>query len=407
MTTRVLAIVALAIVLVGIPLLAESLLSGTWSMDVTLNPTGSLFGSLDSVLEMGYSFGNLAASSISYFILGGYICQGFGLTGTIGAFDVQGNALFGPSSAQYLYTQMIAEVSVGVADLGLYVAQLTDAVLGGPACGMVVRMAGSSGGVQIESITEFGAHIEGITIVHAATGLSMDYTTNPLEPAQCFTAEKLTVSGLSFGCAENISARLIMSCANGFESLTFSVLGVETLVPWLAVDVELTFETQTKSLALTPKVMLEDLGCVELYAELDDSAGTIGELSIHGLGISAEFNGVSFMSLSVFDAGYVLTADQHGSTVMTIADALAQGVDFYPSYWELFSIETAGDGCCGETYSFLTNTYFDTNSSSLFDWGMSYVEAVIPVGPGFSLKGSIKLTPAGLETLVLGLTVSW
>lgn len=191
MTKRILIAAMLMMVILGLTLLADSPFSGSWSSEITfeqgdINP----FKSLDSVLDLNYSFGSFLGASESEFELFGFIWQGFGITGTLDAFNIQGDVLFGPSTADYIYGQLIVSMSIAGVDFGFYAAQLSDAVLQGAADGFVVRLAGSTGAFDIVSITEFGAQIEdeddddfnGITIYHAATGLYKHYVTNPLVP---------------------------------------------------------------------------------------------------------------------------------------------------------------------------------------------------------------------------------
>ncbi|HDL86509.1 MAG TPA: hypothetical protein ENH11_09335 [Candidatus Acetothermia bacterium] len=337
------------------------------------------------------------------------------MTGTLGAFDIQGDLLFGVSTADFIYDQVIVTTSIAGIEFGFYAAQLSKAVLGGPADGFVVRLAGSTQGLDIVSISEFGARIEdedfhGITIYHAATGLHKHYTTNPLVHGQCFTGQKITVSGWSFGCVNDIAATMYMS-QDGFEFIKFDLTEIESGLPWLAFDLELKFTLQTKSLVLTPTLNLGETTCIDLYtAIVTDPASpvSISGINVYGLGFSYSWNGVSIKSLSVFKTScYAITTPEYGSLIESIAEALENGHEYYSNYWELFSIEVVGDGCCGGNYTFLANTYFQCDSTSLFGWGMTHIEASMPISSNLFLNGEIEIDTDGLNHFGFAVRVSW
>ena len=103
----------------------------------------------------------------------------------------------------------------------------------------------------------------------------------------------------------------------------------------------------------------------------------------------------------------VLTTEHFGSRVMLIDDVLESGYDYYPDYWELLSIEVTGDGFCGAAYSFLANTYFEDTSSSLLDWAMLHMEAVVPLASQLDVKFGMEVTPSGVQYVAFGIRVGW
>jgi len=287
-------------------------------------------------------------------------------------------------------------------------------------------LAGSVGTFDIVSITEIGAQIEdknddnfnGITIYHAATGLYKHYVTNPLVFGQGFTGEKVTVSGWSFGCVEDIATTLYMTC-QGFDSLRFDLTGVDVGLSWLTFDVELTFQVQVKSIVLTPTLVLGDVGCIDIYAEvltgaqdntIYNSFTSLTGIGFYGLGFTYSWDGVTVTDVTVLDTGrYAITTPEYGSKIEEIAEALKNGHEFYSEYWELLSIEVIGDGCCGGSYTFLANTYFDKNAINLFGWGMTHIEASIPINSKLFLTAEVEVdddTP-GLDHFGFGFKVGW
>jgi len=436
MTKKILIAAMMMTALVSLTLLADSPFFGSWWSEIQFEPLPNLVKSLESGLTLNYSFGSFLGASTSEFMLFGFIWQGFGVTGTLGAFDIQGDLLFGPSTADFIYAQGIASLSIAGIDIGVYGAYLSDAVLGGPADGFAIHVAGSSGALDITSITEFGARIkdddfDGITIYHAATGLYKRYITNPIVPGQGFTGEKLTVSGWHFCCVENIATALYLTCCQsasnvtaGFEWVKFEATGIDVGLSPITFDVELTFEVQTKSLVLTPQINLGELACIQVYTTLltDAPAGpgttntlfgpytSITGISFYGLGVTTSWNGVTLNALTVLDTvHYVITTPEYGSVIEEIVEALEDGHEYYPDYWELFSIKVIGDGCCGGSYTFLANTYFDRTANNLFGWGMTHVEGRFPISSKLFLTVEIEVdddTP-GLDHFGFGFEVGW
>ena len=384
-------------------------------MWIGVDPLGGGLDRLDLGLAVDYTLGEVVLSTDGLLVLPGtWVWQGFTAVGRFGGYGLTTNVLFGPSTTDYLYAEAIVELSIGGIDVAWHAAQLSGAVLGGPADGWALRIAGSVGAMDLVSISEFGARIEddefdGITIVHAATGLERHYATDPLVPGQGFTGEKLSLRGLPFFCAE-IDAGLYFTCA-GFEYVSFGVRGIEVgAVPWLTFDVDLTFELQSKSLVLMPRLSLGEVFCVELYTELDWDALTrlLSGIGLYGMELSCELGPVTVRDVVVLDLNrYGITTEAYGGVVERLIDAIEAGHEVYPDYWEMFSIAYHGEGCCGGGFTFLLNVYFDETSTSLFDWAMTYVEAEVPLAGGFSFTLGTVTIPAGVDSLTFGFHLDW
>jgi len=417
MINKTLVVVAVVLSIVLFTLVASPL-SGTWEANLAIDPSPFSFTELSSTFVVDYTVGGFTGTSNSELSLAGFIWQGFGVTGTLGAFTIHGDLLFGASTADFIYDQVIVTTSIAGIDVGLYWAQLSDVVLGGPADGSVLRMAGNIGDIDIVSYFELSAQVEdkdddsfnGITIYHAATGAHKHYVTNPLVVGQEFTGEKTVVSGWSFGCVEDIATTLYITC-HGFDYIKFALTGIETGIDWLNFDVDLMFQLQTKTLVLTPTINLGESTCINVYAELltDPAVMTsITGIGIYGLGFTTIFGNVTVRDLSVFNTGcYAITTQEYGSVIEDKADALEYGHDFYPDYWEMFSIKVTGDGCCGGSYTFLANTYFNKNVTSLFDWGMTHIEATIPINSSLFLTTEVEVDTAGVDHFGFGAEASW
>jgi hypothetical protein len=209
---------------------------------------------------------------------------------------------------------------------------------------------------------------------------------------------------------EDIATTLYITC-HGFDYIKFALTGIETGIDWLNFDVDLMFQLQTKTLVLTPTINLGESTCINVYAELlsDPAVMTsITGIGIYGLGFTTTFGNVTVKDLSVFDTGcYAITTQEYGSVIEDKADALEYGYDFYPDYWEMFSIGVTGNGCCGGSYTFLANTYFKANSTNLFDWGMTHIKATIPINSSLFLTTEVEVDTAGVDHFGFGAEASW
>jgi len=149
---------------------------------------------------------------------------------------------------------------------------------------------------------------------------------------------------------------------------------------------------------------------MEVYGSVDWDAGAmaINGVKLSGLELSCRIGSVVVRDVALFDLGeYVLTTERFGSKVMEVDDALEEGYGFYPDYWEMLSIATAGDACCGRSYSFLANIYFGKASTSLFDWAMLYVEASVPLSAQVDVAVGIEAKPSGTDYVAIGLELDW
>jgi len=387
----------------------------TWETTVSLAPDGgTLVDGFQSIVAIDYTESGFTGTSYSEFHAFGFLWQEFGAEGRIGFLDLSADVLFGPSTSEYLYAQLIAEIELGALGFGCYYAQLSDAVLGGVADGFALRMAGAVGALDVVSITEFGTRIadedfDGIEIVHTASGFSRSYVTDPVVAGQGFTGQKVTVSGLSIGCVEEIETTLYLTCG-GFEFLSFELAGIDTGIPWLTFDLEIAFEVQTKTVSVTPGLVIAEALCVTpLFGILPASGGfSLDGIVLGGFDLTYSWNGVTLRDVTILAPGrYAITTPEYGSVIETIADAVEDGHDFYADYWELLSLEIDGEACCGGRYALLLNTYFEEGAGGIFGWGMTYFEGSIGIGSATRLNLALTLDPGGLEELAIGFGFDW
>jgi hypothetical protein len=64
-------------------------------------------------------------------------------------------------------------------------------------------------------------------------------------------------------------------------------------------------------------------------------------------------------------------------------------------------------GCCGGLTSFLVNTYFGENPTSLFDWDLTHVEAKYAISSTLFLTMLVELDNEGLDHFGFGFEIGW
>lgn len=401
MTKRICIMTGILLVLFGLTLMASGSLSGSWMSEITSDPGpgGRLIDSFETVLIVDYTIGGFTATSYSELEWLGFIWQEFDVVGELGAFEVQANTLFGPHTADYIYTQFIGSLSIAGVDLGFYFAQLSDAVVGGPADGFAIRAAGSIAAFDVVSITEFGAQIkdddfDGITIVHAGTGMERSFITDPLVVGQGFTGQKITLSGLSFSCVEDVSTTLYMTC-DGFDFLKFETEGIVIPnLPWVTLGATLNFTLQEKTLELTPTFVWGDMICADF--DLYMSVGTAGDhltlssVRIEGIALRCDIGGVNFTGVSFWGGG---------TKPLLLEDT---------EYWEYYQIKTVDDSCCGP-FSFDAAVFFKEGGAQLFDVALFDVNMSVKVASQFTFDMGIvvDVETGAFTRWTFGFLVEW
>ena len=346
-------------------------------------------------------------SSFTQFSLGTWVWQEFSGEGSFGPFSWEAHLLFGPSTVDFLYDELILRTSFAGLELGLYAAQLSDAVLGGPADGAALMVSGEFGEMELESVTEFGARPEGVEIFHAATGLSRKYTTDPRIPGNGLTGEKVSLKGVPLCCGLSTGAELYWTKEQGFEHLKFSLEGVGLwYCPEITADIEVTFELQTKSVVITPEVEAPGIGAcfVPYLSVITDIKGL--DPKIEGIQLSAlewecDLDDVRLRGLTVLDrCNWAISTEEHGSELVERWRADAEGIQYYTDYWELLSVEAKGPGCCGE-WKITLNAYFG-NDPGLFGWSMGYLRLEVPLAEGLRAWVLLQVDTSGVHSLSFG-----
>ena len=413
MTGRIIAATMLTVGLAGLASIACGPFDFTLETTVSLDLDRTIPDGLQSIFEVDYTTSMFKGITRSEFQEFGFLWQEFGAVGRLGVLDLRVDVLFGPSTADYLYTQLIAEMGIGGLQFGLHYAQLSDAVLDGWADGFALRTACSIGSLDLVSITEFGARIaaddfDGITVVHTASGFSRSYLTDPVVPGQGFTGQKATISGLSFGRVDEIETTLYLD-SGGFQLLSFKLEGIESGMPWLGYDVEVTFEVEDKSATITPEFIIGEGLCLASVLDITPvtAAFSLDALVLGGCDLAYSRNGATLRDVIVLNPKrYVITTPEDGSVLELLEDAIEDGHEYNADYWQLLSLEIDRETSCGLS-GLLVSSYFKRGSREIFGWGMSYLEGSMGIGSGMTLSLSLTLDSEGFDDLDVGFAFNW
>jgi len=362
-------------------------LSGSWCTDIVFSIDNAgviLVDSFESTLIVDYTVCGWVFESETVFELDGWTEQSFTADGVLGAFTLGSTLIFSPADASFTSWDSTVGVSIaGVAFDAEFL--LTDAGAG--------WAFGGSGGV---GDCDFGATIyfNSYTDAYGALQLQTD------SYCFCFTSVEFDIS-FPFACLDLVDISIGFSTA-GFDGITFSVTGIVVpAIPWLSFDIDLTFDDGPtgKVLTLTPAIDLGTFTCITIYVELIDDTGAtsceggwyFGGFYFYGISLEYTWNGVSFYSASSFD------------------DAFNEELTGYDAYWEVFTISSEADSCCGGAFDFSVSTYFacETEGDTLFDWAMTEISVGLGLGSNFDITLGLQVDTTGFSELSFGFCVTW
>jgi hypothetical protein len=221
-----------------------------------------------------------------------------------------------------------------------------------------------------------------------AVAVSATVYFNLADPDYSFCFDRVQGTfGFDFGCVKDITATWKIN-QSGFDSISFSVPDIDVGIPYITFDGKLNFSLLSKTLSITPSLNLGSDTCFTIYASLEPGPGGATEitgLSIYGLGVSYDWDGVSFKSLSYLDG------------LHHVKD----------TYWEQFTIKSTSDSCCGGNFAFETSTYFQDTHTTLFDWAETDLDLSVGLGSGVTISTSIVVDTTGFSEWKIGWSISW
>ena len=168
-------------------------------------------------------------------------------------------------------------------------------------------------------------------------------------------------------CDLKLTSTLALTDADGFDHVSFKAHDLPFPIPGfvtpsfgLYVDLEVKFQVDSKAVTPTLKLKTAWVDCIQLYAALvqtGPSNTTIDELSIYGLKIQHTLpDGILIQMATSF-------VDTKNSTVTGQTD-----------YFEMILVSGTTMSCCGTPGTWSVATYFQSDHSALFDWGMTVVK---------------------------------
>jgi hypothetical protein len=340
-------------------------LSGTWDLDVSIDPQQTNFSnslSVSSILKVNYSIGDWTFGSSTVLDENGWADQDFSVTGTLGAFTLTGAIDFNPDAT---FGSLVTTASTSIAGLLLgsqFTLQNNDTFL-------TFTASGTSGSLNVSVSVDLGDN----------------------DDVCDFPFDKVTIAlGFPFCCA-NVTSALTIDC-DGFDQVSLSTSGITIPnLPWLSLSAQLVYTLQTKSLTLSPTFDFGSVTCFDFYVSVDSSGNlTLSSISIDGIKMSCDFGTVTFTGISYWGE--------------TGKPSFLAGTD----YWEGYRIETNADACCGP-FSFDLTVYFLENGIRLFDVSMFEANFDLTLSPQFTFDMglNIDVESGAAVTWTLGFEIDW
>jgi hypothetical protein len=389
--------------------------TGSWEAQIGLSPQQAQpFSSFQTTLDAGLHLEFLELSSISDFLMDGWLWQEFDLSAELGFVSFSGQLLFDPQTGSFLYAQGVLSIGSAPLMFSLYGAVVGATQSESANHGLVFDVYGEllGGSFTVDMQTYLSADLSGITFIGNTTQtgsalVTKTFLTDPTvdEPPIMFSGAKLSFSGTAYDCVQLTSVTSFTGA--GFESETLDVEFMHLFGLPLNIGLQLIYELQTKSYVFTPRLET-DYGCLSIYSNLLGTGGVISGLEIYGIAFTATIGGATFTSISNLDTTqYVITTPEFGSIVESAADAAAEGHLHYPQdYWEAVSlvVDVPPAGC---GFSFSVETFFSTSTGLLFDWAESTMGITLALGTSVSTSTTITVDATGFTEWTLSFKVSW
>ena len=373
------------------------------------------FTAFQSTLDVGLRLDFLTVSSISDFILDGWLWQEFDVEMAVGPLSFSGQLLFEPQTGSFLYAQGMIALEFLPLRFALYGAMVGETQSDSANYGYVVDVYGElfGGLMTFESATFLSADLSEITFT--ATGVQTDSTlihktflTDPTIDTLpiTFSGQELSFSARVLNWAQLTSVTTFSKTGFESEELELALINLFGSPFTLTLDIE--FTLQTKSRTFTPSLD-SSYGCVSLYTSMVQSgSSTITGLEIYGVAFEISIGGSTLRSISNLDTTqYVITTPAFGSIVEPLTEAIAEGHIYYPQdYWEVVSliVDIPPIGC---GFSFSVDTLFSTSTGLLFDWAQSTMGVTLALGSTVSVSSSITIDTTGFTAWTLGAELVW
>jgi hypothetical protein len=372
-------VLSLLVLGLGVGVFAQSL-SGSWVTTITIDPTAltvAAFLDFSTTLTITYEVGGWSFTSVTDISDLGWTDQDFTVSGSLGAWTFGADLDFDPTGA---FGEL--GVQTGIALGGMSFG--ADFTLKDKDVTLVLTGSGSTSLVDVGITITFGGDDNDIC--------DLDW------------AGVVVEVGFPFCCAD-VSGSITFDC-NGFQGVCFGVTGIVIPnLPWVTIGAEVCFQTESKTLTLTPVFDFGADVCFDLYITQDYTGGVgptsvlvLSDFRISGIGLSCEIGGIGFEALSYWGAAIY---GPYGNDFPGILGGFGQ------QYWEAYKISTTDDACCGP-FSFDIAIYFDATSTNLFDIALFVANMELVVAPQFTFGMGLTMDViAGLTDWTITFTVTW
>ena len=374
-------VLSLAVVLgLGFASFAQ-VLSGEWDTTITIDPTAltiAAFLDFETELTINYNVGGWDFTSYTELTDLGWVDQTFSAAGSLGAYTFGSTIDFNPTGA-FEELEVSASYTIGGMSFAIDI-ELADQDLE-----LVLTGTGSTGLVDIEIEITFGGDDNDICdLIWAGAEINVSFP---------------------FCCAD-VSAELLFDCY-GFQGICFEVGGIVVPnLPWVTIGAELCFQTESKTLTLSPSFDFGADVCFDLYIDQVVVGGAgpaaileLGNFEFEGIGLECEIGGIAFTAISYWGAARFWNGVAYDYPGLLMYHG--------QQYWEAYQIATTDDACCGP-FSFDVTVYFDATSTNLFDVSLFVANMSLVVAPQFTFSMGLEADViAGLTNWTIGFTVTW
>jgi hypothetical protein len=349
-------------------------LSGAWNTTIVLDPQQASLSDalrLEMILTAIYTVSPWTFTSASLLDESGWIEQEFRVVGALGPFSLSSVLQFDPGIPAFDAWTAAVDVELPPGALRASFTLVEDDV-----------RAVLSGWATLDGVT-LGAET---TLGEADNGLCdldwVDLSVCLEVPFCCSTAHAV----LTFD-------------TGGFRDLVFTTEALAfPAIPYLSLDVQLTYTVQTKALTLTPRIVFLGDTCVELFVESAFSGGeapggsglTLESFTVQGVSLSCELGGVSLTALSYW------------------GDGAKPGRLLDTPYWEVYAIRSIQDACCGR-FGFDLAVYFLENGMMLFDVSLIRAHICVQLADQVRFRMGVEMDveASAFSEWALGFDVTW
>ena len=379
----------------GIATFAQGVLTGEWDTTITIYPnttplnalTLSSFLDFNTKLTINYEVGGWKFTSYSELADAGWTKQYFKAAGSFGFFNVS-------SKLDFVTTGAFKHLAVDVTYLWGNVDFTLDIDLEPNDLRVCIGGGATTGLVDITINACFGdLTYDAVNAVWVNSG--------DMECDLDWAGIDITI-GFPFCCAD-VAATISFDCG-GFVMACFGVTGIDIPnLPWVDIDAKVCFQTESKTLTLTPKFDFGVDVCFDLFicqqsgSKIVGPAGgplTLGDFYIAGIELTCEIGGVSFTGVSFW-----------GDKCATLRKGTLLNKT---TYWEAYKIATTGTGDCCGPFNFDLTVFFSETSTSLFDVAAFKANFSYAFGANFTFKMGFDYTAlTGLTKWVIGVKVTW